>query len=515
MGANDTTVEFSWAVAGLINDDLISECAELYSSHYGVWSSFSSERAGKQIALAPRRLREWTNSGQARIACAREGRRLIGYAVAIQGREPDYGVVSWVTQFVVHTNYRNRGIGKRLLFSIWGLSDHYAWGIVTANPYAVRALETATRRRCEPRRIGKNKRKLHSIGAAHVSYITAAQTVLVDDTGARINTEFYVDHARIAERIAGATRPGVPWLLGALEEGWEWFAFTFHDQPQTALTAEEIEAMLRTSDDVTRQAYARMPMDGSQPWALHSASEADSIARLCGLKPGDEILDLGCGGGRHAIELGKRGCRVTGVDYVPEFLDAGRRLADSQGVADAVEFAEGDCRTVTLLREYDAVVCLYDVVGSYVDDDNNLAIMRTALRHLKQGGMAIFSVMNRYLTEQRAKHWFSVKREASRLLELPPSRIMENTGNVFNPDYYMIDQDDHIVYRREQFVTGNQLPVELIVRDRRFLVDEVQDMCRAAGFDVMLSRVVRAGAWDAEDTENGKEILVVCRKPSV
>lgn len=36
-----------------------------------------------------------------------------------------------------YKDYRQQGIAKNILFSIWGFSNHFAWGIVSANPYAI------------------------------------------------------------------------------------------------------------------------------------------------------------------------------------------------------------------------------------------------------------------------------------------------------------------------------------------------------------------------------------------
>ena len=44
-----------------------------------------------------------------------------------------------------------------------------------------------------------------------------------------------------------------PWQLGPLQECWEWFAFTFHDQKEFGLTPEEIETMLKASDQVAQR----------------------------------------------------------------------------------------------------------------------------------------------------------------------------------------------------------------------------------------------------------------------
>ena len=93
---------------------------------------------------------------------------------------------------------------------------------------------------------------------------------------------------------------------------------------------------------------------------------------------------------------------------------------------------------------------------------------------------------------------------------------MERSGNVFNPDYYLIDGDTKIVYRKEQFQKGEELFEELLVRDRRYRKEEIVHMCIAAGLMVEWTRFVRAGHWDEpldRESDRAKEILVMCRKP--
>src|SRR5216684_596844 len=92
-------------------------------------------------------------------------------------------------KLVIHEAHRRVDVGKTLLFSIWGFSDHFAWGLITANPYAIRALEKATRRRCSPERIGKNKRKLQTIGVEQTPYVTEETVLEVTAERSRIHTE--------------------------------------------------------------------------------------------------------------------------------------------------------------------------------------------------------------------------------------------------------------------------------------------------------------------------------------
>src|SRR5205823_4790877 len=113
---------------------------------------------------------------------------------------------------------------------------HFAWGLLTANPYAIRALEKATRRRCQPTRISRNRKKLTSFAVQYVDYVKSDAEVQVNEHVARINTEFPIDHSSLPQKVASVTTANVPWLMGSLEEGWEWFAFTFANQDKLGLS---------------------------------------------------------------------------------------------------------------------------------------------------------------------------------------------------------------------------------------------------------------------------------------
>jgi len=126
----------------------------LYSNHYGIWGG-EGVHPNKNIKLSPNKLQDWLANENVSIYYASDNDNIIGYAIAFSKDEKGYGIVTWVTQLVVHEDYRNHGIAKNILFSIWGFSNQFAWGIVSANPYAIRALEKATRRRAVPIRIKK------------------------------------------------------------------------------------------------------------------------------------------------------------------------------------------------------------------------------------------------------------------------------------------------------------------------------------------------------------------------
>ena len=497
-----------------ISAELLSAMSKLYSNHYGRWGP-GGNRPGEPVRLRPSQIQKWLTHNSVVVWVEAFG-HLIGYAIAVHAHVSKGGTVAWITQLVVHTDHRRMDVGKRLLFSAWTFSDYFAWGLLSANPYAVRALEKATRRRCQPSLIALHADLLYTLGKNEVHYLESTREIAIDDRESKVNTGFHLDHSLLAEMVRNATSEATPWVMGDLTEGWEWFAFTFHDQQQIPLTKKELEEMLMASDEVTKQAYARMrPQLKTHRWAQYAKEEAEFILRNSGVPAGSPVLDFGCGDGRHSIEFAKCGFDVTGVDIVQESVEAARQASHEEGISQ-VRFHKGDCRKTELQNEFELGICLYDVIGSFVDEHSNFEILKNLANHIKEGGCIFISVMNLELTERLAKNWFSLSSDPDKLLSLTPSSTMEKSGNVFNPDYYLIDRESKIVYRKEQFRTGEDLYEELLVRDRRFTIEEITHMCVLAGLQVKWARFVRAGHWDEaldRESEKAKEILVMCQKP--
>jgi len=495
-----------------MNKELAIEMAELYSNHYGFWGD-STKKKGKRIELSSSRIMDWVNTDNFKVSTARHSDKLIGYAIAIQefkNKEEKTDIISWVTQLVVHQEHRQKGVSKELLFSFWGFSTYYAWGVMSSNPYTIRSLEKMTCRRVKPLEVSKKKSILIPFGKEYVSYLNEETEFIINADETKVNTKFPASLFKVEEKLNNVISSSVPWELGSITEGWEWFAFTFNSQEKIELSKGEMMKMLDISDDIAHQAYSRMLMDSDDHfWAKHTKGEIDFIQEYCDLGKNTEIVDFGCGMGRHVIELASRNFNVLGVDYSEILLNKAKENSKKD------IFINGDCRNLSLENQADVALCLYDVIGSYTDNNENIKIVENIYNNLESGGYALISVMNNELTKHLAKYKFSFEKEPNKLLELIASSTMEKTGDVFNPEFYMVDVESNVVYRREQFDSGNELQKELIVRDYRYSKREIEDMCKNAGFSVVMSRYVQAGKWDIEldaiDTK-AKEILLLCRK---
>ena len=117
--------------------------------------------------------------------------------------------------------------------------------------------------------------------------------------------------------------------------------------------------------------------DASQEYAHYCEHVAAWIRRYA-KRPVGTLLDMGCGGGKNALNL-KRDFDVTGVDLSPAMLEQARNLNPE------CAFVEGDMRSCRLGRTFDAV--LMDDAISHM---NSLTeAFRTAHAHLKPGGVLI------------------------------------------------------------------------------------------------------------------------------
>lgn len=74
----------------------------------------------------------------------------------------------------------------------------------------------------------------------------------------------------------------------------------------------------------------------------------EKALRECGDVRGAAILDVGCGSGHYALELARRGARVTGVDVAGTVLQIARRKACEQGVDGRCNFVAGDFLSLPL-----------------------------------------------------------------------------------------------------------------------------------------------------------------------
>jgi SAM-dependent methyltransferase len=134
--------------------------------------------------------------------------------------------------------------------------------------------------------------------------------------------------------------------------------------------------------------------------------EIEFIAGQLALEPGARVLDVACGHGRHALGLGRRGYRVTGVDSSEPALHLARRRAEEAGVE--VEYVQGDMRELPWEAEYDGAINLFTAFGYFAEQADDERAAAAIGRALKPGGRFFIDTINPYALAGpafRPKEW--------------------------------------------------------------------------------------------------------------
>jgi len=130
-----------------------------------------------------------------------------------------------------------------------------------------------------------------------------------------------------------------------------------------------------------------------EPFVQGTMGECDFIESEINRDKSRKIIDIGCGTGRHAIELTKRGYNVTGVDLSENQIKRAREKAKEAGVA--IDFQTQDARNLSFDNEFDLAIMLCEGGFSLMEtDEMNFEILKGATKALKSKGKFIFTTLN-------------------------------------------------------------------------------------------------------------------------
>ncbi len=121
--------------------------------------------------------------------------------------------------------------------------------------------------------------------------------------------------------------------------------------------------------------------------------ECDFIEKEAGFDKNLSILDIGCGTGRHTIELSKREYNVTGIDLSERQINIAKEKAGKENLD--IRFLRQDARNLQFEDEFDLVIMLCEGGFPLMEtDEMNFQILHSASRALKPGGKFIFTTLN-------------------------------------------------------------------------------------------------------------------------
>ena len=121
-------------------------------------------------------------------------------------------------------------------------------------------------------------------------------------------------------------------------------------------------------------------------------TEVEDLLQLLDLSPGNKILDLCCGYGRHSIEIARRGYSVTGFDLSEYLLTQAKLDAERAGVE--IDWVQGDMRALPFANEFDAVINMFDSFGYLESEKEDQRVLEQVHKALRPNGPFLQEIPN-------------------------------------------------------------------------------------------------------------------------
>ncbi len=211
-----------------------------------------------------------------------------------------------------------------------------------------------------------------------------------------------------------------------------------------------------------------------------------------------KIIDIGCGTGRHSIELARRGYKVTGIDLSESQLARAKEKAKAQNLQ--IDFQKHDARKLPFKNEYDLAIMLCEGAFPLMEtDEMNYEILRNATNSLKAAGKLIFTTLNGLFPL-----FHSVEEFCASTTEEGNATYSKNTFDL------MTFRDFNITTVEDDF--GNKK--ELECNERYYVPSEITWLLKSLEFKKIDIYGAKLGAFSRDDklTTEDFEMLVIAEK---
>ncbi|MBC8465632.1 class I SAM-dependent methyltransferase [bacterium] len=215
--------------------------------------------------------------------------------------------------------------------------------------------------------------------------------------------------------------------------------------------------------------------------------EVDFLIKELKVSPGVSILDVGCGTGRHSVELAKRGYNMTGVDLSSGMLSKAQEKAETAGVN--VTWIQADAAQFTFDEKFNAAFCLCEgAFGLLSNDDDGTeqasAILSNVSKVLKPNAITVFTMLNAFAMIRK-----------------------------YNQDDVEKGRFDPLVLTESSEHSPVEGAAPILVRERGFVPTEAALLFERAGLQVLNIWGGTAGSWNRQKIRLDEiEIMVIAQK---
>ena len=226
--------------------------------------------------------------------------------------------------------------------------------------------------------------------------------------------------------------------------------------------------------------------------------ECDFIEQELDYNKSLKILDVGCGTGRHSIELAKRGYIVIGIDLSESQIKKAREKAKTSGLM--IDFQQQDARDLHLDSSYDVAIMLCEGGFPLMEtDEMNYEILQNVTRVLKKEARFIFTTLNGLFPL-----YHSVEQFCSSTSEEGNATYRSNTFDLMTfRDYNITEIEDD---------DGNKKTIEC--NERYYVPSEITWLLKSLGYQKIDIFGAKLGAFSRNDklTTEDFEMLVIAEK---
>ena len=229
-----------------------------------------------------------------------------------------------------------------------------------------------------------------------------------------------------------------------------------------------------------------------------TVGECDFIEQEINKDKTVRIIDIGCGTGRHSIELAKRGYNVTGIDLSESQLKRAIEKANEQGVQ--VDFQKHDARALPFKNTFDLAIMLCEGGFSLMEtDEMNFEILKNATKALKDKGKLIFNTLNGLFPLFHSVNEFYASAQKEGLSQCKECSFDLMTFRDYNT---VVVEDD----------SGNKK--ELKCNERYYVPSEITWLLKTLGYKKIDIYGAKLGAFsrNAKLTREDLEMLVIAVK---
>ena len=208
------------------------------------------------------------------------------------------------------------------------------------------------------------------------------------------------------------------------------------------------------------------------------------------------ILDIGCGTGRHSLELARRGYNVMGFDLSPSMIEKARLLAEKENLK--IDFQVRDARDFNFGEAFDLAIMICEGAFPLMESDEmNFSILQNACNSLKDGGKLIQTTLNGLFPLFHSVKEFMDKGD----------NLGQSSDNTFD----LMTFRDLSVYEIEDD-HGNKKSLKC--NERYYVPSEISWLLKSAGFKKADIFGCKLGAFSRDDvlTSEDFEMLVVSEK---